>query len=82
MAVAFRTQARVATPAICVDHAARLDGVEYKCVQALSGGIRYLPQPNTPDALPINGIRAESVEEIVAELDCVHHALVPAQVVR
>ena len=51
--VAFRAQAVVATPAICMDHAARLDGVEHKCVEALGGGVRYLPQPDTPDALPI-----------------------------
>ncbi len=51
--VAFCAQAGVATPAVGVDHTARLDGLAHKCVQALGGGIRYLPQTDAPDALPI-----------------------------
>ena len=53
MDIAFGAQAGVSTPAIGMDHAARLDGLAHKCVQALGGGVRYLPQPDAPDALPI-----------------------------
>ena len=53
MEVAFRAQAGVALPAIGMDDAARLDGFAHKSVQALGGGVRYLPQTDAPDALPI-----------------------------
>jgi hypothetical protein len=35
-----------------MDHAAGLDGLAHRCVQALGRGVRYLPQSDAPDALP------------------------------
>src|ERR1039457_1177919 len=54
--VAFRAQAVVATPAICMDHAARLDGVEHKCVEASGicrSRIRPMPFPSSCAAMTI-----------------------------